>query len=201
MIVFFICGMKKEIKKQPENKLAMVESNIIVLRGQDVILDRDVAELYGVETRVLKQAVRRNEEKFPESYMFKLTEKEFKELKFSKTSQNVISFGGTQYAPFAFSERGLYMIGTILKSPDAVDATFAIIETFAKLRELARIMERLNDTEVPEIEVTTLKEKSVKLFKEVFTDPMPLKMRKTNFSFNFGVIKISVETTFERDKK
>ena len=193
--------MKKEIKKQSENKIAKVETNIIVLRGQDVILDRDVAEIYGVETRVLKQAVRRNEEKFPDSYMFKLSQKEFKVLKISKTSQNVTSFGGAQYAPFAFTEKGLYMLATILKSPEAVDATFAIIETFAKLRELARTMERLNDADVPEVEVTTLKERSAKLFNEVFTDTLPLKMRKTKLSFNFGVVKISVETTFERDNK
>ena len=152
--------MKNESKKQPDNKLSKVESNILVLRGQDVILDWDVAELYGIETRVLKQAVRRNMEKFPNSYMFKLSKEEFKGLRMSKTSQSVTSFGGVQYAPFAFSEKALYMLATILKSPDAVDATFAIIETFAKLRELARTMERLNDIDIPEAEVTTLKERS-----------------------------------------
>jgi hypothetical protein len=66
--------------------------------------------------------------------MFKLSQSEFNDLKISKASQHVTYFGGAQYAPFAFTERGLYMVGTILKSPDAVDATFAIIETFAKLR-------------------------------------------------------------------
>ena len=193
--------MAKVSKKQPDNKLSKVETNILVLRGQDVMLDRDIAELYGIETRVLKQAVRRNEEKFPESYMFKLSQTEFNELKHSKASQSVTSFGGAQYAPFAFSEKGLYMLATILKSPDAIDVTFAIIETFAKLRELARTMERLNDTDIPDMETSTLKERSVKLFKEVLTDPLPLKMRQTKLSFNFGIVKISVETTFEREKE
>ena len=106
-----------------------------------------------------------------------------------------------RYAPFAFTEKGLYMLATILKSPVAIEATFAIIETFAKLRELARTVDRLNDADVPDAEETTLKEKRVKLFKEVFTDPLPLKMRQTKLSFNFGVVKISIETTFERESK
>jgi hypothetical protein len=188
------------MEKKIENKLVKVESNILVLRGQDVMLDRDVAELYGVETRVLKQAVRRNEEKFPDSYMFKLTQNEFNNLKISKASQNVTSFGGTQYAPFAFTEKGLYMLATVLKSPDAVDATFAIIETFTKIRELARTMERLNEENVPVDEVKTLKTRSNKLFRDVLTDPLPLKMRKTKFSFNLGVMKISIETIHEQGK-
>jgi hypothetical protein len=120
------------------------------------------------------------------------------DTKRNKTSQNVTSFGGVQYAPFAFIEKGLYMLATVLKSPDAVEATFAIIETFSKLRELAGTMERLNEENVPVDEVKTLKARSSKLFKDVFTDPLPLKMRKTKFSFNFGVMNISIETIREQ---
>ncbi|MDR1222048.1 MAG: ORF6N domain-containing protein, partial [Tannerella sp.] len=155
-------------------------------------------KLYGVETRVLKQAVRRNENKFPDGYLFKLTQNEFNSWKINKTSQNVTSFGGVQYAPFAFTEKGLYMLATVLKSPDAVEAAFAIIKTFSKLRELAGIMKRLNEENVPVAELKTLKARSNKLFKDVFTDPLPLKMRKTKFSFNFGIMNISIETVREQ---
>jgi hypothetical protein len=85
--------------KKIENKLVTVENDILIIRGQKVLLDSDVAKVYGVETRVLKQAVRRNEKKFPDGYLFKLTQNEFNSLKINKTSQNVTSFGGVQYAP------------------------------------------------------------------------------------------------------
>ena len=94
--------MKNEIVSLTEQE---VEKRIIELRGTKVLLDSDVAMLYGVETRVLKQAVRRNEERFPEGYMFKLSKSEFNELRINKASQSVISFGGVQYEPFALPKK------------------------------------------------------------------------------------------------
>ena len=189
--------MTKAIKKKPPDKLEIVEDNIIIIRGQQVMIDSDVADLYNVNTRRINEAVKNNPDKFPEGYIIPLTESEFKILR-SKFS--TAKWTKRRAIPNSFSEKGLYMLATILKSPEAVEATLAIIETFSKLRELARTMERLNDIDIPEAEVTTLKEKSVKLFKEVLTDPLPLKMRQTKLSFNFGIVKISVETTFEREK-
>jgi hypothetical protein len=178
-----------------DDKLVKVEDNIVIIRGQQVLIDSDVAELYGVSTRRINEAVKNNLEKFPEGYIIPLTENEFNILR-SKIS--TAKWNKRRTIPNSFPEKGLYMLATVLKSPDALNATFAIIETFAKLRELARTMDRLNQTDVQEAEVITLKEKSVKLFKEVFTDPLPLKLRQTKLSFNFGIAKISVETTFER---
>jgi len=109
--------------------------------------------------------------------------------------------GGKQKAPTMFSEKGLYMIATILKSADAREATMAIIETFAKLRELARNIETLNAEGISEKESKSLTEKTGRMFKEVFTDPLPLKMRKVLVSVNFGVFKISVETVREKEEK
>ncbi len=110
-----------------------VLNSIIEIKGSPVIMDYDVAKLYGVETRVVNQAVRRNKERFPEDYRFHLSSEEYANLK----SQNVISsWGGTRKIPFAFTEKGLYMLATVLKSKQAVDVTFAIIETFAKVRNL-----------------------------------------------------------------
>ncbi len=90
-----------------------IESRIFELRGRKVMLDRDLAELYGVETRALNQAVRRNGERFPEDFMFQLTEAELGDLR----SQIVTSsWGGRRYLPFAFTEHGILMLSNVLKS-------------------------------------------------------------------------------------
>ena len=135
--------------------LNQIESLIIELRNQKVILDSDVAKIYKVETRAINQAVQRNLEKFPRRYIFTLTKKEWellksqnvisisqKEGKFLK-SQNATSKGGKVKLPKAFTEKGLYMLATILKSKQATKATLQIIETFAKIREFSRVAKSL----------------------------------------------------------
>lgn len=113
-----------------------VKSKIIEMRNQKVILDSDVAELYGVETKAINQAIKRNPNKFPDGYIIDLTPDEWGQLK----SQFVTSpkGGGKVKLPTAFTERGLYMRATILKSPRAVATTIAIIETFAQIKELTQ---------------------------------------------------------------
>jgi phage regulator Rha-like protein len=115
------------------------EDKVLALRGQNVILDSDVAELYGVETREINQAVKNNSAKFPEGYVFDLTNDELQSLR-SKILilKNQGRGKHTKYLPSAFTEKGLYMLATILKSPKAAQTTIAIVETFAKLRELSR---------------------------------------------------------------
>lgn len=95
-----------------------VENRIIEIRGLKVLLDSDVAALYGVETRVLKQAVRRNEERFPDGHMFKLNKTEFNKLKINKGSQSVISFGGVQYEPFAKLREFSRNISSVIQTSD-----------------------------------------------------------------------------------
>lgn len=122
-----------------------VEKRMIVLRNQPVLIDADVAELYGVLTKEANQAVRNNPDKFPYGYLFELDKYEkaevvknfdrLKKLKFSKV------------APNAFTERGLYMLATILKGKRAVETTIAIVDTFVQIRELARTMEALQNVE------------------------------------------------------
>ena len=121
-----------------------VENKIIILRGQQVILDADVAELYGVETIRVNEAVSNNPEKFPEGYVWEIDNHEFAILrsKFSTTK-----FAKTRQLPKAFTEKGLYMLATILKSPKAVETTIAIVEAYAKLKELSRVV-----VEVPQQE-------------------------------------------------
>lgn len=113
-----------------------VEDKIAIIRNQEVIADADVAALYGVETREVNQAVRNNIDKFPEHYVFELTKSELFDLKskilISKVSDN------NRKPTKVFTERGLYMLATVLKGERARAVTFAIIETFAKVRELKR---------------------------------------------------------------
>lgn len=105
-------------------ELQIIQEKILTLRGHRVILDRDLAELYGVETRVLKLAVRRNIERFPNDFMFELTKEESDNLR----SQNVISsWGGSRYLPFAFTEQGVAMLSSVLKSKKAVEVNIAIM--------------------------------------------------------------------------
>ena len=120
-----------------------VESKIVRIRGVDVIADADVAELYGVETKRVNEAVRNNADKFPEEYLFLLTDKELQNLrsKFSTTNVSVMSRNTTK----VFTERGLYMLATILKSERARAVTFAIIETFYKVRSLKRELLELHE--------------------------------------------------------
>ncbi len=116
-------------------------NKIIYLRGQKVMLDRDLAELYGVETRILNQAVTRNPERFPKDFMYQLTNKEFTILK----SQFVISsWGGRRYPPFAFTEQGIAMLSSVLHSERAINVNIAIMRAFVKLRELLLTNKELN---------------------------------------------------------
>lgn len=113
-----------------------VEDKIAVIRNQEVIADADVAALYGVETKRINEAVRNNPDKFPEAYMFTLIDSELHDLrsKISSTNLSVMNRNSTK----VFTERGLYMLATILKGERARNITFAIIETFARVRELKR---------------------------------------------------------------
>ena len=111
-----------------ENK---VESLIQVIRGQQVMLDRDLAELYGVETRRLNEQVKRNIERFPEDFMFQLTPNEFDNLKSQFATS---SWGGVRKLPYAFTEQGVAMLSGVLKSPTAVEANIRIMRAFVSMR-------------------------------------------------------------------
>ena len=115
--------------------LTTIQSKIYEIRGQRVMLDFDLAALYQVDTRVLKQAVRRNIERFPSDFMFELTADEFNSLKDSLRSQFVISNkGGIRYMPFAFTEQGVAMLSSVLKSAAAIQTNIAIMRAFVAMR-------------------------------------------------------------------
>lgn len=109
-------------------------NRIYVIRGEKVMLDRDIAEMYGVETRVLNQSIKRNLNRFPKDFMFRLSENEFKNL----ISQNVTSsWGGTRKSPYAFTEQGIAMLSSVLNSETAIEVNIRIIRVFTKMRKFA----------------------------------------------------------------
>ena len=111
----------------------VIISRIYTLRHQKVMFDFDLAEMYGIETKRLKHAVRRNIERFPEDFMFELTMEEFQNLRTQFASS---SWGGSRYPPFAFTEHGAVMLASILNSETAVKASIFVVRTFIKLRQL-----------------------------------------------------------------
>jgi hypothetical protein len=129
-------------------ELTTIKNSIQEIRGKRVILDYELAKMYEVETRVLKQAVRRNIDRFPEDFMFELTEVEMKNL----TSQFVMSsWGGTRHGIFAFTEQGIAMLSSVLKSKLAIQINISIMRAFVMMRQWSltyhELAERLEELE------------------------------------------------------
>ena len=129
-------------------ELTTIKNSIHEIRGKRVILDYELAKMYDVETRVLKQAVRRNLDRFPEDFMFELTEEEMKNL----TSQIVMSsWGGTRHGTFAFTEQGIAMLSSVLKSKLAIQINISIMRAFVMMRQWSltyhELAERLEELE------------------------------------------------------
>lgn len=167
-----------------------VENKIITLRNTPVILDSDVAELYRVETKRINEAVSNNPDKFPAEYIIRLEKIEWDGLK-SKFSTSIK--GGKTKLPLAFTERGLYMLATILKSEQATRTTLAIIDAFYKLRLLTRQL-----TALPEADEPTRKsilQKSGKLIEDLLTDDLPAVATETTIELNLAVLKIKHSVT------
>ena len=195
--------MTKQMKNQADNneKKTMipyqdVERRIVTIRQMPVIADADVADLYGVETKRINEAVRNNPDKFPEEYMFILSNNELGILR-SKISSTKVSTKNRNTTK-AFTEKGLYMLATILKSERATAVTFAIIETFAKVRGLKR--------ELVELHKETDKEKQSSLMKhfgEALTDiVMPdLAVSETESTLELNFIIGKIKHTVKRIKK
>ena len=128
-------GMTKELVEE------RVERAILYIRGKKVMLDSDLAELYGVETKVLNQAVRRHLNRFPSDFVFRLSEQEVEDLR----SQSVTSKGrgGRRYRPYAFTEQGVAMLSSVLNSERAVEVNIEIMRAFVRLRKLMASQEDL----------------------------------------------------------
>ena len=148
---------------------ADIQPMIRVIRGQQVIIDRDLALLYGVETRVLNQAVKRNIERFPDDFMFQLNKEDVEILK----SQNVTSsWGGDRRLPYAFTEQGIAMLSSVLKSQTAVEVNIRIMRAFVSMRRFiitnSQLFQRLETIEYHQLEMKQHQEVTDKRIDEVF---------------------------------
>ncbi|MDR0456938.1 MAG: ORF6N domain-containing protein [Treponema sp.] len=160
-----------------------IEKAIISVNDQNVIIDSDVAKIYGVETRAVNQAIKNNPDKFPAGYIIEADKDEL--IKNFDKFKNIKNYPGT---PKAFTEKGLYMLATILKSTQATTATLAIIEAFAKLRELSHTIARLVDVkEKPKQQ--SLMQRSGEIFSELISGDIPVSETETTFEINFAVMK------------
>jgi ORF6N domain. len=143
-------------------ELQFIQNKIYTIRGQKIMLDRDLAEMYGVETRTLNQAVKRNSERFPNDFMFQLTDIEYQNL----ISQFVTSsWGGTRKLPYAFTELGVAMLSSVLNSKTAIQINMGIMRAFVSVRQALKT--KPSDRVLSlESEIKELKE----YIEEVFTD-------------------------------
>ena len=201
-------------------KYEQVKDRIIVLRGEPVLLDADVAQLYGVETKRVNEAVKKNPDKFPDGYLFRLDKHETANLrskfltssvqgadnqevadlqskKTTATQQGTeneqvsafITAHRNQNTPTAFTERGLYMLATILKSPRATQTTLAIIETFVQIRELARTMQAVTQAE-DEKQKKSLMQKSGELIGDILGSQFETVGTETEIELDLAMVKI-----------
>ncbi|MDR2761824.1 MAG: ORF6N domain-containing protein [Planctomycetaceae bacterium] len=164
-----------------------VENKIITIHNQNVILDSDVAELYGITTKEVNQAVKNNPEKFPDGYIVTITQKEKSELvkifdRFNRQKHSTV-------LPTAFTEKGLYMLATILKSPTAVQTTIAIVETFAKVRNLSQKINELA-TISDKASQKKLMQSSGELITELLDPEFETTDTETSIELNFAVLKL-----------
>jgi len=172
-------------------KLAQVEEKLITIRGQHVLLDSDVAALYAVQTREVNQALKNNPDKFPAGYVIQLNKAEWENiLENPELIKNFDKFRQKHFPgqPKVFTEKGLYMLATILKGAKAAQTTIAIVETFAKIRELARTVSQLAETS-EKFKQQSLMQKSGEIMADILSDDMKTSGTETSIELNLAVLK------------
>lgn len=192
-----------------------IEDKIITIRSQNVILDFDVATLYGVQTKEINQAIKNNPKKFPRGYVFELKSNEFHALRSKiltapseQTDNQYVStirdlsthLEKTRTRPTAFTEKGLYMLATILKSEQAINATIEIIEAFTKIRELSRAVVELAETPDDEQKQMSIMQKSGEILSEIVKNDLKTKSTETSFELNL-LAMVKVKHTIKRERE
>jgi prophage antirepressor-like protein len=178
-------------------KFNTFENKLIKLKDKLVLLDKDVANLYEIEPKRLREQLKRNIEKFPKDYAYQLTDGDMKIMESQNATPSKKYFGGTN--PWVFTEKGLYMVATILKSKNALNATFQIIETFSKIKELSRNINAIMKTTDENIQ-KELAQKSNHILEEIIEieadvleddEDGEVIETTTKFEFNLGFAKVS----------
>ena len=190
--------MKKKSEIVPIDQ-SDIKARMLVVRNQAVLLDRDVAALYGVATKALNQAVKRNIERFPEGYVLTMTPEE------CSRSQIVTLNGGRgsniKHLPHVFTERGLYMLATILKGERAIRTSLAIIETYAQVRSMVSDMEALQTKKDGSPEQAKLLTSAGHKLAQLIGDNLSTESTKTTIELNLAVLKITHEFTRTKKRK
>lgn len=168
-------------------KFGIIENKIIEIRNQRVILDFDVAELYGVQTKEINQAVKNNPEKFPAGYVFEINSDE--KNKVVKIFDHLHKIKFSSVLPKAFTEKGLYMLATILKSEKATETTSGIVETFTKLRAFSRTVSELVESKDEKVQKSLIKQ-STEIMTELIGSDKEVAETETSIELNFAVLKI-----------
>ncbi|OAV67329.1 ORF6N domain protein [Bacteroidales bacterium Barb4] len=186
-------------------KFNNVEKKIITIRNEKVILDSDVAALYGVETKRINEALKNNPDKFPKGYVIELSKDEWRKVRVALMSptDNKSGYSGelveifdqlgsrkhSYVFPKAFTEKGLYMLATILKSPAATRTTIAIVETFAQIRELSRTVVKLSETKEESIQ-KSLMQRSGEIIGTILDEDMKTTTdTETSIELNLALLK------------
>ena len=202
------------MKKREIVRFEDVRDRIVEIRGQKCILDFAVAELYGVETRDINKAVKNNPHKFPKGWTFELEKHELEELRSKVLTANIpenqknidlqwkISTANlpspkSRTMPKAFTERGIYMLATILSGSKAVETTLTIVDTFVKLHELQRTIGEMTKAQ-EESEQKSLMKKSGEIVDDLFGDAFATSETETEIELNFAVLKL--KHTIKRKK-
>ena len=194
-----ITGMEKTVLLEPGLKISEVEDKIFIIRNQRVILDRDVALLYHVETKRINEAVRNNPDKFPDGYVIELTSEESSCLRSKFSTLDKLGRGHhTKYNLKVFTEKGLYMLATILKSPVATSTTILIIEAFAKIRELSRNLSLLSEID-DDVQQQQLGRKCGDIISQIITENTEASDTETTIEVNLAMLKI--KHTIKRKKQ
>ncbi|MCQ2607344.1 MAG: ORF6N domain-containing protein [Bacteroidales bacterium] len=168
-------------------KIEDVQDKIMQLRNMNVILDCDVAQLYGVATKEINQAVRNNPMKFPEGFVFQLNADEKSEV--VKIFDHLEKLKYSRIGPWAFTEQGLYMLATILRGEQAVRTTICIINTFVKLRELSRTVAALPRTEDKNVQKGLI-QRGGEIISDLIGADLQTKGSETELELNFAMIKL-----------
>jgi len=192
--------MTTDIQKIHKGEITLndVQDKIITIQNKNVLLDSDVAWLYGVETKEVNQAVKNNPGKFPEGYIFTVHSSEKQELvknfdRFNKLKHSTVS-------PTAFTEKGLYMLATILKSEKATDTTIAIVEAFAKLRELSNMVAELVKSPGDTQKQASVMQKSSEMLSDMVTKELRTTGTETSFEINL-LSAVKIKHTIKKEVK
>ncbi|GHT24565.1 hypothetical protein AGMMS4957_17810 [Bacteroidia bacterium] len=176
--------------------LEKIKSKIICIQGQQVILDSDAAELYGVATKRINEAIRNNPDKFPNGYIITLTDSEKTEV--VEIFDHLAKLRFSPATVKGLSEKALYMLATILKSPMATDTTLAIIETFAKVRELSRTIAEIGQQTDKEVQKNML-QRTGEIISDIINPALEITDTETTVELNLAVL--SVKHTVKRTSK